>query len=116
MATYTQVDSGTVVAGESRFTSFAEDVQQGEIGQLIRFTGYQWSNVRRYCIRKAVLPFVTAGSINQYPLVGRQDIEQWNPVLFVPASSYFPGARTLLYFPQDSSIVGAAWTVYRVFQ
>lgn len=105
-----------MVAGESRFTSFVENPLQNEIGQIIRFHAFAVSAVRLYCVRKSVLPFAGGSGINDFPIVGGNEISQWNPTLFVPVARYVAGANTMLYFPDNSAIAGANFSVYRVFQ
>ena len=117
MPTYVPVDSGTVVKGQIRFTSYYETAQSGEIGQLLVFDNYNWDKTQLFCIRKVVLPFVAGQNINDYPLLLGSDIEVWSPTTFFPVSGYYPGGTTLLYFPERLGLpVNQPWRLLRVVQ
>lgn len=116
MPTYDLVDGGVTVKGQMRFTSFSENVQAGELGQLIRFPAYTFENSQMYAIRKSGLGYVGLGVIEDFPLVGGHDVKLWSPTMFIPVSMYYPEASTLLYFPVKSSIpAGTEWQIFRVF-
>lgn len=116
MPTYNLVDGGNVTRGQMRFTSFSENVQAGELGQLIRFPAYTFEDSQLFCVRKVVLDYVGLGVIEDFPLVPTKDMVIWSPTTFVPSSFYHSGGATLLYFPMRTPVPdGAEWQVYRVF-
>lgn len=114
MTTYTYVDGGTVIPGETNFTSYGQTPQDGEIGQLIHFAGFTYKNIGLYCIRKSLVDYVGLGTVEDYPVVAGADIKQWNPTMFVPVSLYQLGSATVLYFPKDTIAAGKEYSLWRV--
>ena len=114
MPSYYLIQQGIVVAGQTVLTSYPEASQPDELAQVIRVEGATYVDSRLYCIRSSAYFLGTETGVNDWAILAKSDIKQWQPSLYVPLEQLTAGAKTILYFPKNSSVAGAQWSLYKV--